>query len=377
MNVRAANLRSLDMLRGVLAVYVLLGHCRWLLWTGHSQWMAQPHARWLEPVVYASALVRYGREAVMVFFVLSGFFIHLRMAERANLEGAGLSARGFYWRRAHRLGAPYALALVVTVVCDAIGRTWFPALYHAATGDALTDGVFRHTGYGWDSVVPALVVLPSSRGPDFGTNGPLWSLAFEVVYYALYPAWIAVRKKSAVLAFLVVPALCLTLALLPDQPFLVTVLIFYPVWLAGAALAEGLSRRRTVSIPVAASCVAFISGFGLHLIGRSVLFSAIGAMMFGVGAVAAFGGLSDRAVRSPLGTLFEYLGQRSYSIYIVHFPFVALISAAVFHLYGARPSTGWLAVGSAAAAVAFGCLCFEVCERHFVHHKVPARGLNA
>jgi peptidoglycan/LPS O-acetylase OafA/YrhL len=375
--VPAANLRSLDMLRGVLAVYVLLGHCRWLLWTGHSSWMAQPHARWLEPVVHASASVRYGREAVMVFFVLSGFFIHLRMAERANLEGAGLSTRGFYWRRAHRLGAPYALALVVTLVCDVIGRTWFPTLYHAATGDPLTDGVFRRAGYGWDSVIPALVVLPSSRGYDFGTNGPLWSLAFEVVYYALYPAWIVLRRKSAALAFLVVPALCLALALLPGQPFLVTVLISYPVWLAGAALAEGLARRRSVSIPVAASCAAFIAGFGLHLVGRSAFSSAIAAMIFGVGAVAAFAGLSDRAVRSPLGALFEYLGQRSYSIYIVHFPFLALISAAVFQLYGARPSSGWLAVGGASAAVAFGCLCFEVCERHFVHHKVPAGGLNA
>ena len=339
--------------------------------------MAQPHAAWLEPIVYASALVRYGREAVMVFFVLSGFFIHLRMAERANLAGASLSARGFYWRRAHRLGAPYAFALVVTVVCDAIGRTWFPSLYQAATGDALTDGVFRNTGYGWESVVPALLLLPSSRGHDFGTNGPLWSLAFEVVYYALYPAWIAVRRYSAALAFLAVPAICLALALLPGQPFLVTVLIYYPVWLAGAALAEGLSRRPTAPIPVAASFAAFAVGFGLYLIGRSVFFSAIAATIFGAGAVAAFAGLSDRAVRSPLGSLFEYLGQRSYSIYIVHFPFVALLSAAVFHLNGVRPSSGWLAVGGAAAAVAFGCVCFEVCERHFVHHKVPAGGLNA
>jgi hypothetical protein len=44
----ADQLRALDMLRGALAVYVLAGHCRWLLWAGHGVWMAAPHSRWLE-----------------------------------------------------------------------------------------------------------------------------------------------------------------------------------------------------------------------------------------------------------------------------------------------------------------------------------------
>lgn len=377
MTARGVNLRSLDMLRGLLAVYVLLGHCRWLLWTGHGQWMAQPHAAWLEPIVYATGVVRYGREAVMVFFVLSGFFIHLRMAEQQNLAHATFSPRAFYWRRLHRLGAPYAFALLVTVVCDAIGRTWFPMLYRAATGDALTDGIFSHTGYTWDSVAPALAILPSSRGYDFGTNGPLWSLAFEVVYYALYPAWIAVRKNNAAIAFLILPALCLALAFLPNQSFPVTVLIYYPVWLAGAALAEAWSRRQAIQVPVVASGAVFAAGFALHLFGQSDLSSTVAAAVFGGAAVSAFARLTDRVVTSPLGRTFEYLGERSYSIYIVHFPFVALISAAVFQLYGVRPTSGWLAIGGAVAAVAFGCLCFEICERHFVHHRAPAGRLTA
>lgn len=36
-----------------------------------------PHSVWLEPLVFASALLRYGTEAVMIFFVVSGFVIHL------------------------------------------------------------------------------------------------------------------------------------------------------------------------------------------------------------------------------------------------------------------------------------------------------------
>lgn len=41
---RTLNLRSLDVLRGVLAVYVLLGHCRWLLWIGNSEWNKITHS---------------------------------------------------------------------------------------------------------------------------------------------------------------------------------------------------------------------------------------------------------------------------------------------------------------------------------------------
>ena len=76
------NLRALDALRGLLAVYVLAGHARWLLWTGHREWLASAPAAWELPLGYSSAMLRYGHEAVMVFFVLSGFFIHLRAAEQ-------------------------------------------------------------------------------------------------------------------------------------------------------------------------------------------------------------------------------------------------------------------------------------------------------
>jgi peptidoglycan/LPS O-acetylase OafA/YrhL len=65
----------------------------------------------------------------------------------------------------------------------------------------------------------------------------------------------------------------------------------------------------------------------------------------------------------------EFLGIRSYTIYIVHFPLLALLSAWLIATYGARPVHGWLALGGAVACVAFGCLCFEACERHFLHSR--------
>ena len=68
----AINFRNLDALRGLLAVYVAIGHCRWLLWGGHAAWLGFRLPAWEAVPAYASAAFRYGREAVMVFFVLSG-----------------------------------------------------------------------------------------------------------------------------------------------------------------------------------------------------------------------------------------------------------------------------------------------------------------
>jgi peptidoglycan/LPS O-acetylase OafA/YrhL len=332
--------------------------------------MAAPHSRWLEPIVYASASFRYGREAVMVFFVLSGFFIHLRAAEH-RAEASRFSAAAFYRRRAHRLVAPYAFALAATVVLDAIGRLWFPALYHAATGDAFTDAMFRRTGYGAASVVPALAMLPSSRGYDFGSNGPLWSLAYEVIYYALYPAWLALRRASGVVAYALAPAVAVLLTVVHGYGFIVSVLSLYPVWLTGAALAEYLARRQRS--PRAPAAVIFVAGCGLgvYTFGRPGLLTLIAPVLYGGSAVLLCATIAPEAARSFPARLLEQLGIRSYTIYIVHFPLVALISAAAFASPGGRPFSGWLAAGGALAAIAFGCICFELCERHFVHHRVP------
>lgn len=359
------------MLRGALAVYVLLGHCRWLLWAGHSQWMAQPHAIWLEPIVFASATLKFGREAVMIFFVLSGFFIHLRSADQRPLTEAKVPARRFYARRAHRLGAPYAFALLVTVTFDLVGRAWFPTLYAAATGDPLLDGIFSRTGYSWESVAPALVALPSSLGFDFGTNGPLWSLAYEVVYYALYPAWFAVRRRRPFLAFGVVPAVCLATALLAEQPFAISVLAHYPVWLAGAALAELWSTKTMPAATRVMALAIFAAGMLLRVLTGSTLLSVVSAIVFGGAAVWGVAALGNAGAASRAGRVLESLGIRSYTIYIVHFPIVALFSASVIELQGGRPMHGWFAVWGAAAVVAISWLLFEVCEKHFVHHRMP------
>ena len=200
--IRAINLRSLDVLRGLVATYVLFGHARWLLWAGNAAWAKVHHSLAADLLAYALACLRYGHEAVMIFFVLSGFFIHLRVAPAlANGVPFSFKPGEFLKRRTHRLLAPYLFALFVTFLADMAGRHFFPTLYEARTGDALLDVNFARKGYGLISVLPAFAFLPGSLGGDFGTNGPLWSLAYEIVYYLLYPAWLYLRGLGAMMGY--------------------------------------------------------------------------------------------------------------------------------------------------------------------------------
>jgi peptidoglycan/LPS O-acetylase OafA/YrhL len=265
------------------------------------------------------------------------------------------------------LAPPYFFALVVTLACDLIGRTWWPTLYEARTGDSLLDATFASGGYSQTSVVPAVLLLPSTLGRDFGSNGPLWSIAFEAVYYAIYPWWLSVRRRSGVAAFVVIPLVCLLLAFSPAGGFPVLVLIYYPIWLVGALLAE---RMITVAVPQRAMAIGaamFAAAAGLYALVDLLFVRVIASVVFGAGLVLSFGGAPPG--HRVLMAFFQWLGLRSYTIYIVHFPLLALISASVFERLGGRPMHGWLAAAAAIGCVGFGVVCFEACERHFLHAR--------
>jgi peptidoglycan/LPS O-acetylase OafA/YrhL len=365
------DLRSLDCLRGVLAIYVLAGHARWLLWTGHTNWVQLSHAPWANVMAYTSAGLRFGHEAVLVFFVLSGFFIHLRAAQAmASGDDAKFNTRKYAVRRVHRLMPPYAAALLMTVAIDALGRHLWPSLYEGRTGDAVLDRFFVRSGYGWEAVVPAICLLPSSLDITFGSNGPLWSLAYEAVYYAIYPLWLPLRQRLGLaIACGVGLGVAVGLTQFPVQSFFTDVFSHWYLWIAGAALAE-LMCRAAASSKDQAERVAVVCALGLFGLNVWPIAGIIGSAAMGIGMVLLFGKLLSRGINVRLMRLTEWIGVRSYSIYICHFPILVAISAWCFAVNGSLPASGWLAVVGGLLALAVGLGSFEICERHFLHARL-------
>jgi len=368
---KVLNLKSLDVLRGVLAVYVLLGHCRWLLWTGNSEWNQGTH-HWLSNILAsASASLRYGHEAVIVFFVLSGFFIHLRIAKQLSEQNRfKFDISRFFKRRLHRLVPPYIFALILTLIVDSIGHSLYPTLYNAATGDALLDINFMRKGFSLTSVIPALFLLPSSLGKDFGTNGPFWSLGYEFIYYLLYPLWLTVRRFGVWQGYLTGIGVALLAGWCLPPNFIRAILIHYPIWLAGALIAEILMKKqlskRAVFISYLTISIAFIAiNFPLP-----ELFKLFFYLLLGSSTLLIVISLPIVFFRHPLHKFFEFLGIESYTIYICHFPLITFVSAWTIEKFGTRPMHGWLAIITAIITLLVCHLFFLLCERNFMHSRL-------
>lgn len=379
------NLRNLDMLRGFLAVYVLLGHARTLLWMSWNDWRLMEHG-WLAKLLAASSgMFQFGYEAVMVFFVLSGFFIHLRLVLDSRQAGAPapFSTWDFLLRRARRLLPPYYATLLFTVMLDSIGLHWFPGLYHANTGDTLIDSMFAGKGFTWPNIWTALIAQPGVLGEIFTGNGPLWSIQREVFYYCMYPLFALLWLRSRWLAYTLgfgFGALC---NIVPDAVgWLTPVVGSHVFWLAGALLAEILTTRPRPSVfrwwriviptAIGLGCLVmlrFVLPQGPQDVPRTLLL-----LVFGIAVVLAFGALPSQAVSWTPGRLLEWLGVRSYSIYIFHYPPLVLLSAWHLETYGCRPAHGWLALAGAALALLAGLAAFQCVEQRFLPRRMALPG---
>jgi len=372
------DLWGLDVLRGLLAGYVIAGHARWLLWCGHQEFMSGAHPLWAKALAASTASLRFGHEAVMVFFVLSGFFIHLRSAGNLQADARRkFDVRAYGVRRARRIWPPFIIALGITVALDFAGRQIFSGLYDGRTGDVVLDQSFARGGYSLASVLPGLFVLPSSWGRDFGSNGPLWSLAYEVIYYALYPLWLLLRRRSAGLAYGLPVLIAAILSFLPVDAFALTVLRHYPIWLAGAMLAEFTAVKSISRSLWTCSFGAVVLGAVLTFLpmGRAVYL--IGAILLGVGVVTVFGCLPATFMNHLPFRCLHALGVRSYTTYICHFPILAILCALSFRLYGGRPAHGWFAVLAVAIALGLTWLLFGLGEKRFLNSPERLRSTPA
>lgn len=143
----------LDGCRGLAALYVVLSHVRYLLMAGYGEGVAagQEGIGWLGKASFAALLpFRYGHEAVLFFFILSGFVIHLRQAKGLQRDGGfQLGWRHYLWRRARRLYPPLLLAIVVSYMLDRLGMGLGFPIYFGQTTSPLINETIRPAHDGW------------------------------------------------------------------------------------------------------------------------------------------------------------------------------------------------------------------------------------
>ena len=112
---QSPRLRSIDALRGIAALGVVLHHAieqgpKWL-----------PHTLFDYPVRLLQFISSVGYIGVFLFFVISGFCIHMQWA-RTKAAGAEpeIRFRPFWKRRIRRLYPPYIITLLLFLLLWAV-----------------------------------------------------------------------------------------------------------------------------------------------------------------------------------------------------------------------------------------------------------------
>lgn len=316
----SSRISSFDGLRGVAAAVVFLHHVLLTVpavaGAGYAEHDAGPWNWFLYSPLH---VVAAGTEAVVVFFVLSGFVL-LPPTEKPTFLW-----RSYYPSRLIRLYLPVVAAVVWSCLLASLiprsGLAQDPSAWLRVHSDP-----------------PTLPAALSNAVLLFGTtelNGPLWSLRWEVVFSLLLPVyvWAALALRRAWLPLLVVSVLAPGLLVLIGAPGLQ----YLPMFGAGLLIAMGRTRLAEACARVnalrsrhwvwaalavvAVLCVTAEWTVGTvipdRLTGLSLCAVVVGAVLW---LVIAYGSPAARTVLDLRAV--QWLGRISFSFYLVHEPIV-------------------------------------------------------
>ncbi|MCO5400620.1 acyltransferase family protein [Ralstonia soli] len=351
----------LDLVRGGSALIVVAEHLRNATMVDFQRASQSP--AWIKGFYFVTGL---GHQAVVVFFVLSGFFV----------GGAALKAGiQFQWTtylsaRLSRLWTVLIPCLLLTYVVDNV--VW-------ATAPSVLDGAFAET---WHSApqsgaydaslataVGNLLFLQTIVVPVYGSNGPLWSLANEFWYYMLFPLMAMAAAKIGERPTVMRRLACALLAVLVLCFIPFSMLSGYMVWLLG--LAVFAARRELVAFMACHFRAAAAGLFGLFaaclVLSRLRIIPGVawglpdlllGSAFAAVCAVLIVPG-AQHAAESRFDQFSSALAQLSYTLYLSHFPLVMLIGAE-FYRNERMPANGASVLVFTGWLVLLLCVCWAL-----------------
>ena len=297
----------ISLLRGLAALQVAAAHLRAQVFPGLST--LQDPSLWYVGLSFFSG---FAHQAVVVFFVLSGWLVGGSLLDR--------------------IGKPHALR---DYAIDRLTRLWIvllPAfilmlLLGLGTGelDAEQPRLADISPWSLATLLGNLAGVQTMAVPAFGGNFPLWSLAYETWYYALFPLLVlAIRpgntqRRLAAAVAAVALAFCLSSG----------IVLYFVVWLMGAAASRvRLDASRVQRYAGWMLFGALAVGMRLqgqdgdmdaHSLGRDVLYSALFLLCL-CGA-----GRRDPAAMRPLVAAGAFLAGFSFTLYVLHVPLLRML----------------------------------------------------
>lgn len=303
----------LDTVRWISALMVGLGHALGLVFRrdgslpSHIVWyLADMRGAW-----------------VMLFFVLSGYLVGGNFAVRQSNFDPGQ----YFIARFSRIYIVLLPALALTLALDGGAHIW--AADNAVYSHPWPNGVLGDTSvfsrYNWQSAVASVFSIEPFIGTGIGSNGVLWSLGYEWVFYFVFP--VVVLAAGFVAGRLRLPKSATACALVIATAVLLVVIhqgwgaLFWLVWTSGA-LAHVLVETGRVPVWLRWSGAVLCVG---GLLAAPFVNAKLSIVMIGFG-FAAFLSLFPKAERGIDGRADKLLAGFSYSFYVVHLPILAFLT---------------------------------------------------
>lgn len=309
---------QLDALRGVAASYVVLYHSNWFR---HTK---------------VGAVFSVGPEAVILFFVLSGFVISYATENRRE----PLPFKDYFVRRFLRIFPLFLMALAAAYAgqCVAAG-TRVPIESGRLLGNIL--------------MLQDVALLKAGTWVDtYKENHALWSLSYEWWFYMLFAlALVAMRGRRTGQRYVVfVLSLSAAVSYQIVPTFAALVLAYWFIWWCGVELSREFQEHGTVTFRrqwlgvagTSAIAAVWAGATAVHLARHRPLvlgFEPVLELRHFAAAVVVLLATLAYAAR-PVAVLnyvlrpFLPIGQLSYALYILHQPVLHLPGGSTARLVG-------------------------------------------
>lgn len=317
-------LLALDGLRGIAAFVVVLHHLL-LIAEPVSAPSGEPPPLsvwwWLERTPFK--LLTAGREAVIVFFVLSGLVVVLPALKRVDFSWPGLLASRFVRLFLPAWAAIAFASLLLLVV---------PRVPAQVTGGSWLARQVPHD-WRWQTLVGQWSLMIGGVPQD----NVLWTLRWELGFSLVLPAFVVV---AALLQRWWLPTGAAAIGLcVAGTVSGIDALGYLPMFFLGTLVAtrllalerwsESRAARRFLAVLLPVSALVLISQFllapivpggtdGAHAVSGMELLGAVGVVVCAAGATGFRRFLEGRVP--------QFLGRISFSLYLVHLPVLATLA---------------------------------------------------
>lgn len=225
---------KLEAVRGFAAAYICFGHIAERYYTGVTPF-----------------LLRFGQEAVMIFFVLSGFVISWTTPNEGPLKQ---SFGQYFWKRFSRIYSVWFLAVVALFAISSIEqhKVVLPTFANFA------GNLFMLQDYA--SGKPAVVC------DEIYDDHPLWSLHYEWWFYMFFPLTLYVADSRRRMHVVGIIAVLSSISYVIFPTVIARLLLYFCTWYIGAHAAICLRKNGRVTLRDVAGPLLYVCISSLPLV---------------------------------------------------------------------------------------------------------------